>query len=47
MTNPIARFHNVENGEIIDRELINQEVNELANPKLVKSPSEQVATSNE
>ncbi len=41
MTNPIGRFHNVETGEIIDRELTNEELEELTNPKPVKMPWEQ------
>ena len=40
MTNPIGRFHNVETGEIIDRELTNAEYDELINPKPVKRPGQ-------
>lgn len=38
MTNPIGRFHNVETGEVIDRELTDAECEDLINPKPVKMP---------
>jgi hypothetical protein len=38
MTNPIGRFHDVETGEVIDRELTDQELDELLNPKPAKLP---------
>jgi hypothetical protein len=38
MTNPIARFHNVETGEIIDRKLTDAEYEDLVNPKPVQLP---------
>lgn len=41
MTNPTARFHNVETGEIIDRPLTDAEYEDLINPKPVKMPWEQ------
>lgn len=40
MTNPIGRFHNVETGEIVDRELTDQEFEELTNPKPFVAPWE-------
>jgi uridine kinase len=46
MTNPIGRFHNVETGEVIDRELTNEELDDLLNPKPVELPWKQT-TSNE
>ena len=32
MTNPIGRFVNTQTGEVIDRELTNEEFNQLLNP---------------
>ena len=38
MTNPIGRFHNVETGEIVDRPLTNEELEDLNNPKPFTPP---------
>jgi hypothetical protein len=38
MTNPIGRFHDLTTGEIVDRELTNEEVKELNSPKHKMSP---------
>ena len=38
MTNPIGRFHNVETGKVIDRELTDAELDDLLNPKPVVFP---------
>jgi hypothetical protein len=40
MTNPKGRFHNVETGEVIDRELTDAELAQLANTQAMKMPSE-------
>jgi len=40
MTNPIGRFHNVETGETVDRELTDAEYEDLINPKPVKLPGD-------
>jgi hypothetical protein len=40
MTNPIGRFHNIETGEVIDRELTDAEVAELQNTQPMVAPWE-------
>jgi hypothetical protein len=40
MTNPIIRIHNVETGEVIDREMTNEEVEAELNPVILPKPSE-------
>ena len=39
MTNPIGRFHDIETGEVIDRELTDAELKELTEPKAEITPS--------
>lgn len=38
MTNPIIRIHNVETGEIVDREMTDAELQEMENPTIQPLP---------